>query len=329
MSTRNGDGSAAPFPPISVIVPTLDGLTLLQQCLPPVLNDLTRNSPKSEILVADDGSADGSAAYVASLGERVRFCRNPAARGFATNVNQAARQARHEFLFLLNNDVLVTPGIMPKLARHFAAPDVFAVSPSALITRNGVSFNEMPTRGFWQSGLILASQYRQPPTPPPDGAQDTFHVSGGFSMVRRAMFETLGGFDEIFRPFYWEDVDLSLRARRRGWRVLHDAGAVVHHRHQATIVARHSRDYIEQVSWRNIFLLNWKHLPPEIVADRHLPRLMDIFLHGRWSYEGFLAALEFYPHAARQRRILEQHDKTPLTEIIDFRHSEEGWRILP
>ncbi len=110
MSARNGDGSAAPFPPISVIVPTLDGLTLLQQCLPPVLNDLARNSPKSEILIADDGSADGSAAYVASLGEMVRFCRNPAARGFATNVNQAARQARHEFLFLLNNDVLVTPG---------------------------------------------------------------------------------------------------------------------------------------------------------------------------------------------------------------------------
>ncbi|MGD0999512.1 MAG: glycosyltransferase family 2 protein [Candidatus Brocadiia bacterium] len=329
MSARHEDGSVAPFPPISVIVPTLDGLPLLQQCLPPLLKDLAQNSPGSEILIADDGSADGSAAYAAGLGERVRFCRNPAARGFAANCNQAARQARHELLFLLNNDVLVTPGLMPRLARHFTVPDVFAVSPSALITKNGVSFNEMPTRGFWQNGLILASQYRQPPTPPPDGVQDTFHVSGGFSMIRRTMFETLGGFDEIFSPFYWEDVDLSLRARRRGWRVLHDAGAVVHHRHQATIMTRHSRDYVERVGWRNIFLLNWKHLPPAVVVDRQLPRLTDIFLHGRWSYEGFLDALEFYPHAIRRRKILEEHDKTPLTEIIDFGRNEEGWRVLP
>ena len=330
MSARSVDGSTAPFPPISVIVPTLDGLPLLQQCLPPVLQDLAQNSPKSEILIADDGSADGSAAYVASLGEMVRFCRNPAARGFATNVNQAARQARHEFLFLLNNDVLVTPGLMPKLMRHFTAPDVFAVSPSSLITKRGMSsYNEMPTRGFWQDGLIQTSQYPNPPTPPPDGVQGTFHVSGGFSMVRRAMFETLGGFDEMFDPFYWEDVDLSLRARRRGWRLLHDAGAVVHHRHQATIMTRHSRDYVERMSWRNRFLMNWKHLPPAVVVERQLPRLMDIFRHGGRAYEGFLDALEFYPDAIRRQRLLKEHDKTPLTEIIDFDHSEDAWRNRP
>jgi GT2 family glycosyltransferase len=329
MTARSEDDSVAPFPPISVIVPTLDGLPLLQQYLPPILNDLMRNSPKSEILIADDGSADGSAAYVAGLGEMVRFCRNPAARGFAANCNQAARQARHELLLFLNNDVLVTPGLMSKLTRHFTAPDVFGVSPSSLVARNGASYNEMPTRGFWHAGLIRAGQYRQPPTPPSDGVQDTFYVCGGFSMIRRTMFETLGGFDEMFDPFYWEDVDLSLRARRRRWRVLHDAGAVVHHRHQATIMRRYPRDYVERVAWRNLFLLSWKHLPPAMVVDKQLPRLTDIFLHGCGSYEGFLDALEFYPNAIRQQRIVAEHDQTPLTEIIDFEHSEEAWRILP
>jgi GT2 family glycosyltransferase len=332
MTARNEAGSAAQFPPISVIVPTLDGLPLLRRCLPPILEELTRNSPKSEILIADDGSTDGSAAYVAGLGPTVRFCRNPGGRGFAANCNQAARQARGELLFFLNNDVLVTPGMLQLLARHFAAPDVFGVSPSSMIVKNGPALNEMPTRGFWQDGLILAGRYRQPPKPPPDGVQSTFHVPGGFSLVRRTMFEALGGFDEIFDPFYCEDVDLSLRARRRGWRVLHDAGAVVHHKHQATIGARYSRDYIERVAWRNVFLLTWKHLPPAVVVNRQLPRLTDIFLHGCWSgqplYEAFLEALEFYPHAIRQQRIVEEHDKIPLTEIIDFEHGEAAWRIL-
>ncbi len=329
MSARNEGGSGAPFPPVSVIVPTLDGLALLQRCLPPLLNDLLRNSPESEILIADDGSADESAAYVAGLGEMVRFCRNPAARGFAANCNQAARQASHGLLFFLNNDVLVTPGLMPRLARHFTAPDIFAVAPSSLIMKDGVSHDEMPTRGFWQDGLIQTSQYPKPPTPPPDGVQDTFYVCGGFSMIRQAMFETLGGFDELFDPFYWEDVDLSLRARRRGWRILHDAGAVVHHEHQATIMARHSRDYVERISWRNRFLLNWKHLPQAVVVERQLPRLMDIFRHGGRAYEGFLEALEFYPDAIRRQRMLKEHDETPLTEIVDFAHSEDAWRTLP
>jgi hypothetical protein len=92
---------------------------------------------------------------------------------------------------------------------------------------------------------------------------------------------------------------------------------------------RYPRDYVERVAWRNLFLLSWKHLPPAMVVDKQLPRLTDIFLHGCGSYEGFLDALEFYPNAIRQQRIVAEHDQTPLTEIIDFEHSEEAWRILP
>ena len=213
MTARNEDGSVAPFPPVSVIVPTLDGLPLLRRCLPPVLEDLARNGPKSEILIADDGSPDGTAAYVAGLGPTARLCRNPGPRGFAANCNQAARQARCELLFFLNDDVRVAPGAPAALARRFSDPRVFAVSPSSLL--GATKLNEMPNRLVWRRGLIISEPPRREPEYR-DGVADTGYACGGFAMVRRSMFDALGGFDEIFMPFYSEDADLSLRARHAG-----------------------------------------------------------------------------------------------------------------
>ena len=70
-----------------------------------------------------------------------------------------------------------------------------------------------------------------------------------------------------------------------------------------------------------------------MVREKQLPRLPDMFLEGFRTgvplYEGFLEALEFYPDAIRQQRIVEAHDAAPLTEIIDFEHGDVPWRIIP
>lgn len=185
---------------LSVIIPTMDGEALLRANLPALLAELERYDGASEVIVTEDGGTDGTAALLRGFGSRVRLCRNPREAGFARNADNGAGHAAHELLFFLNNDVRVTPGALTRLVRHFQAPDVFGVSPTSLILKGRAPLDEMPTRGYWKDGLILVSQPYRPPTTPPDGVQETFHICGGFSMVRRKMFEELGGFDDLSLP---------------------------------------------------------------------------------------------------------------------------------
>lgn len=311
---------------LSVIIPTLDGEALLRAHLPELLKELKACPSTSEVILADDGSSDGTSAFISSLGGDIRIVRNRGARGFGRNCNNAAKQARYDLLFFLNNDVKVTPGVVSKLGRHFAAPDVFAVSPSSIIQRPTGPFAEMPTRPMWRNGVVLACQHATPPVPPASGVQKTFHASGGYSMVRKSMFEALGGFDEIYDPFYWEDLDLCISAARCGWRVLHDASATIYHMHQATIGKHFARHVIERISWRNIFLFNWKHLSDEHVYDVQLPRLMqenDSLLHKDMAaLAGFLDALHLYPELRQRKRAFEPKTKWHLEEIVRIDDAE-------
>jgi GT2 family glycosyltransferase len=305
---------------ISVIVPTLDGLALLRANLPPLLREMDRYPGEAELIVADDGSQDGTAGYIAGLGGRVRLCPNAGPRGFGRNCNHAAGQARHELLFLLNNDVRVTPGVLAALAGRFADERLFGVCPNSFIRKDGVARNEMPNRGRWEDGLLL-SQVCPPGDAPRQPAYDTFHLCGGFALVRRDVFLRLGGFDDLFDPFYFEDVDLSLTARRCGWRLAHDATATVLHAHQGTIRRRFARCAVRRIAWRNAFLFNWKHLDADMIERRHLPALMDrassALRKDAVVYAGFLDALPLYPQVLARRRRLEALGARPLRDVLE------------
>jgi GT2 family glycosyltransferase len=122
------------------------------------------------------------------------------------------------------------------------------------------------------------------------------YAVGGTLLFDRARFLELGGFDELFAPFYFEDNDLCWRAARRGWATLAVPAAVVEHHHRGTIGGLMSEDRRRVAVERGELLFNWKHLDAEDLPE-HLAQLyrraLDAYLtDDRAALTWLLVALE-------------------------------------
>lgn len=89
--------------------------------------------------------------------------------------------------------------------------------------------------------------------------------NGGSSVFRKSSWQKLGGFDELFSPFYFEDIDLGIRATKAGLKCLWEPNSVVDHQHEATINPQnltnyHRKESISLIKERNQLLLTWKNI---------------------------------------------------------------------
>jgi GT2 family glycosyltransferase len=163
---------------------------------------------------------------------------------------------------LLNNDMEAREDAFALLAAALEGdPSVFAAVPS--IVRTATGEEEARTAIVLRRGVVSTTLDAPP-------GRDPAYACGGAMACRRGEFERLGGFDRLFAPFYWEDVDLSYRARKRGRRILHVPDARVDHDHGRTIGARFSRGEISRAYERNRLLFTWKNLTDPGLFRRHL-----------------------------------------------------------
>jgi GT2 family glycosyltransferase len=135
---------------------------------------------------------------------------------------------------------------------------------------------------------------------------EVLFACGGAAAFDRSLWLALGGLDPLFAPFYWEDVDLSWRARKRGWRILHVPESVVHHEHSATIGARFDRRQVIDIYERNRLLFQWKNLTSPRLTASHLAwlpfRLVRAAATRPEFLRGFTMALPRIGEARRARR---------------------------
>src|SRR2546423_12120809 len=188
---------------VSVIIPTWNGRELLAEFLPSVLAALAeyseRHSAAIELLVVDDASTDDTFDWLAATfgaPSGLRLVALPETLGFLRAVNRGFAEARHEIVFLLNNDVQVAPDAIAPLVSHFDDERVFAVCSKAY--RLGMDFLDgagklgLFERGFWRVFLnydILPT--RLPQVAPPFYS---FFASGGYVAYDAAKLAALGGF---------------------------------------------------------------------------------------------------------------------------------------
>ncbi len=241
---------------ISIIIPTLDGLALLQKHLPALLG--ADGVGQAEVLVVDDGGTDDTCAWLAAHAPSVRVIRLGTNGGFSRACNAGIRASAGDTIVLLNNDVHVTPDFLAPLVRPLELdPDVFAVNAAILIPGKGM-LDEGQKQGAFHHGLFYVdcihdSARRARQTAP------TLYATACAAAYRRAMLDELGGFDDLFSPAYWEDVDLSYRALKRGWRVLYEPLSIVHHEHEST-TARFDPRFLAMLRQRNHFFFVWKNI---------------------------------------------------------------------
>ncbi len=169
---------------------------------------------------------------------------------FAASCNIGVAAASHGLVLLLNNDVSPSSDVIRHLLPHFDEDSVFGVGCLEL---EGENVQGGKNRLWFERGMFQHSRADS------YTSGQTAWVSGGSGLFDRDKFLGLGGFDENYSPAYWEDVDLSYRARLQGWRVLFSQEALVHHEHESTNKSALGAATMQMISWRNGCYFTWKN----------------------------------------------------------------------
>lgn len=235
---------------LSVVWVNFNGLHLLREHFASVVDAVRSERPDAEFIVVDNGSRDDSLAWLRRHHPQARLLAEGQNRFFAAAANTGVREARNGLVLLLNPDVHAEQiRLGDVLARFREDERLFALSPRLTDPRDGCQEKLFAFRMGRGTVDIIA-----PPGFSPALERPIPFGTGGALFLRRDVFLELGGFREIFAPFYWEDTDLGVRAWAAGWRTVYFPASRFHHFRSTLISAWHETQYIRRVYERNRLL---------------------------------------------------------------------------
>lgn len=245
---------------VDIVIPNFNGVNILEKNLPTVLKVNLIN----EVIIVDDGSTDNSVEFIKKHYPRVKVVESKINRGFAVSVNRGFEFSQSDFVLLLNSDVIPEKDCLRYLLPHFDEKKVFAVG----CLEKSIEGEEIIFRGrgigSFQKGFLFHQR----------GEIDknyTLWVSGGAGIFRKNLWVKLGGLDTIYDPYYWEDIDVSYRALKSGYKVLFERKSVVTHSHeQGAIKQNYSQAHIKSIAYRNQILFVWLNITDRIYIFSHL-----------------------------------------------------------
>jgi GT2 family glycosyltransferase/glycosyltransferase involved in cell wall biosynthesis/SAM-dependent methyltransferase len=216
--------SASPI--VSVVIPTYGNWAYTRRCLESI--EVNLPTTPFEVIVVDDASPDDAADRVAQC-PGVRLVRTPRNLGFVGACNLGAEHARGELLMFLNNDTEVRHGWLDTLVDTTETRSDVGLVGSKLVYPDG--------RLQECGGIVWADgngwnygRNESPDEPQYQTVRDVDYCSGAALLIRRELFEQIGGFDSRYSPAYYEDTDLAFAVREAGYRTLvQPASVVVHH----------------------------------------------------------------------------------------------------
>lgn len=241
---------------ISVVIPNYNGTKLLAQNLPSVYAALKNSNLPYEVIISDDASTDDSIAFIKTSYPDVILISSNENKGFSVNINKGITAAKLELVLLLNSDIKLDEHYFEPQLKYFDKPGTFGVMGKIIDegTGNVAEACKYPLPSFFKINHFKNIQINTS-TP-----VYSYYLSGANALVNREKLNELGGFNEIFSPFYHEDLDLSLRAWESGWHCYYEHKAVCFHAVSATIKSHSSKKKIKTISTRNRLLLHFFHL---------------------------------------------------------------------
>jgi len=273
--------------PISIVIPVYKNTEMFFK----YLKENKKYFEGCEVIITNDYPLENITSQVKKVFPGAIVINNIANLGFAGNVNRGVLRSTRDYVFLMNSDVVLTDNSFLGELKYFAKDDKLFAVGFAQTERDGKIVGA--NRAYFKNGLISHS-HRSSIV---DHPSSNLWAEGGSSIFKKKIFIDLGSFDELYNPFYWEDIDLSYRAWKSGYKILYDPNIKVEHHHESTIGKYFDRYKILRTAFRNQLIFHWKNLTDKDLILKHLlniPRY--IFL------PGFFDALRKLPEILISRK---------------------------
>lgn len=226
---------ASDLPMVSIVVPTRDQGQLLQRCMDSI--ERTSHGLRYELIIVDNGTTESATRqYLEDMSHAHQVLHCPGPFNFSALNNHAIGRASGEYILFLNNDVeAMQQGWLEAMLTHAQRPGVGAVGakllyPDGSVQHAGVvlgvagvaghAFRHTPAKGPSYHGFV-------------DLVRNCSAVTAACMLVPKKVFQEVGGFDERLAVEY-NDVDLCLRIREQGYRIVYTPKAVLYHYENAT-----------------------------------------------------------------------------------------------
>ncbi len=213
-------------PDVSIIIPVYNQFVYTYNCLKSILEQ-TGSTVRYEVILADDCSTDDTKRLL-ELVKNIKVIRNQKNLLFLRNCNHAAASARGRYLLFLNNDTQVQENWLEPLMRLLKQNPFIGMTGSKLIYPDG----RLQEAGgiIWNDGSAWNYGNRQEADRPEfNYVKEVDYISGASLMIRKKLWQEIGGFDERYAPAYCEDSDLAFEVRKRGYFVVYQPQSVVVH----------------------------------------------------------------------------------------------------
>lgn len=308
---------------VSVIILNWNGKKFIRDCLDSVSSQI---HPGVEVIVVDNASSDGSQEVIKEEYPLVKLIENKENLGFCRAMNQGIGESSGCFILSLNNDVVLTPtyisevikaasideriGLVSGRLLKFAKKDQKEVFDSV-----GVTMFKNRLAHDVGEGEVDLGQY--------DSIKYIFGACAAAALYKREMLEdiSINGecFDEAFFAFL-EDVDLSWRARLRGWECLYTPDAVAYHHRGGTAVRRSK--LVEMHNYKNRYLMILKNDSiSSFIKNAHRFFIVDLFKAGALLFRcpaallGWVDIIKNFPETISKRRVIQSKRKVDQKEI--------------
>lgn len=254
-----------------------------------------------DVVVVNDDPAKSIKNELSTFGN-IKLLENKENLGFSGAVNTGVKHIKTPFIMLLNSDVKLLDKNFVKAVKHFEEKNVFAVSfaqkekDGRIVGKNRIYFRN----GFFQHDFAKDLKFGQ-----------NGWAEGGACLIDRQKFESMNGFDEIYSPFYWEDIDLSYRAWKAGYTILFDPRVLVEHHHESTIRTFYNSKQVRSIAFRNQLIFIWKNIHDLGKIFSHILflklYLLSSLIRGNFEiWQGFFGAVSKFDSIIKKRKSVPQ-----------------------
>jgi len=301
-----------------IIVLNYNGKDLLERFLPSVIRSAKASAYPCAVSVLDNCSTDGSAEFLKENFPEVEIF-GAVENKVLCSYNDMIREVREDIVILLNSDMEIEPGFVTPLV------EVFQQQPDAFFAA-GYGDRSIPKFHWGMLGASFSySDYEQAKE------RRGFTLSAGVAAFDRKKFLELGGYDELYLPGIYEDVDLCYRGWKKGWRGYYEPASRKFHLGSASFKKRFSSIEIQKMAYRNSLLFMAKNISDPFLIFQMiliLPlRLVSALLLGKlFIWQGVFEALKKLSLALRARKEVRKSFIKKDREIIEFlSENQHAW----